>query len=127
MKNTHIYEQANKIVDLLLDDVVDLTNDGEELIEEIEEGTLDETRGGLHEKRYFNKCDECDFVADASRRYVALQLLKKHKETCCNRKNIKYGELGNLQCCKCDYEADDKMRLKKHMRDERCVHLSYVY
>ena len=25
---------------------------------------------------------------------------------------------GSLQCCKCDYEADDKMRLKKHMRDE---------
>ena len=37
---THIYEQANKIVDLLLDDVVDLTNDG--------------TCGELNEKRYFN-------------------------------------------------------------------------
>ena len=34
-KNAYIYEQANKIVDLIHDDVVDLTNDEEEFIEEI--------------------------------------------------------------------------------------------
>ena len=119
-ENAHIYEQANKIVDLLLDEVVDLTNDGEEFIEEIEERKLDETCES-YEKRYFNKCDKCDFVADATRRYTALQQLSKHKVSCCNRKNSKSGELGNLQCCKCHYEADNKICLKKHMRDEHNI------
>ena len=76
--------------------------------------TLDETCEEESESvsnRYYNKCEKCDFTADGSKRYVALQLLKKHKETC------KIVKSNTRQCCNCDFETNNILIMKRHTRD----------
>ena len=82
-KSEQIHEEANKVVDKLLSDVA--TDEEEMSIEEIDLVILDETCEEIDEKNlkhYHNKCENCDYVAEATRRYVALQFLSKHKQSC---------------------------------------------
>ena len=56
---------------------------------------------------YVNRCEECDFEVEASRKYLSVQKILKHKEGC-----MKY-----LTCKECTYLASDKNGLRRHMRD----------
>ena len=60
-----------------------------------------------HDKMYANRCDECDFEVEASRKYLSVQKILRHKESC-----TKY-----LLCKECRYLASDKNNLRRHMRD----------
>ena len=85
-KTDHIYQEANKVVDLLINDVIDNLDEKEKMIEEV---TLDETCVNIDddgEKKYHNKCEDCDFVVNASNRYIALHQLKTHRDTGCKDK-----------------------------------------
>ena len=54
-----------------------------------------------------NKCEFCGFEVIALKRYIAIQELNKHKETCCKI----------IKCAECDFIPSDRMSLKRHMRD----------
>ena len=119
-ENDPIFEEANEVINLLLNDVIDLTEEKEESIEEVEEVTLDETIGEIDEsisKKYYNKCDNCEYVANACRRYSALQMLLRHRASCTGSKMIKSCGEGKNQCCKCDYIEKDLKLMKRHIRD----------
>ena len=47
-KPNDIFDEANKVIDLLNDDVVDIDDDNEELFEEVQEPALDETFGEIN-------------------------------------------------------------------------------
>ena len=113
----HISEEAKKVVDLLVDEMVDITSKNKHNDVEIEEVTLDETCGDVDDealKKYYNKCDKCEYTADAPKRYVALQLHQKHKESDCASRTNK----SCVQCCQCEFIAYNSMIFKRHMRDE---------
>ena len=118
-KTNHIYEEANKVVTKLLNDEAD------DSIENIELVSLDETlEEGIDAslKQYHNKCENCDFTAVATKRYGALQLLSKHKQSCCSKRNIlKSCERMNTQCSICDFETKSHILLKRHMRDDHAI------
>ena len=61
----------------------------------------------IEDKMYVNRCEECDFEVEASRKYLSVQKILKHKEGC-----MKY-----LTCKECTYLASDKNGLRRHMRD----------
>ena len=79
--------------------------------------TLNETCGNL--KSYQNKCEYCEYVAVASKRYGALQLLKRHKESCSGI-NLKKSSL-TKNCDQCDFEMNDYLLMRRHMRDSHNV------
>lgn len=99
-EDIEIKSEANKIVELLLKEM-----DHEEIEQEeiplVEEITLEETA----EKTYDVKCDQCEYVATGPKKYFALQLLKKHRES----------------CHQCDFTSNSKIEMKKHMRDQHEV------
>ena len=108
IQDEEITNEANKIVQLLLKEIVpgDIANDVNEDIEKekiplINDITLDENV----EKRYEVKCDDCEFVATGSKKYFACQLLQKHKES----------------CHQCDFTSNNKQEMKRHMRDQHEV------
>ena len=120
MKSGEIFEEANKVIELLIDGVDNNVDENEELIEEVKEPALDETLGEMNEsfsKRYYNECDKCDFVADASRRYTALQMLKEHRRSCCGSHGLTSEARVSAQCDRCDFAVKDSVGMKRHMRD----------
>ena len=119
-KPNDIFDEANKVIDLLIDDVVDIDDDNEELINEVQEPALDETFGEINEsysKRNINKCDKCDFIAEASMRYSALQKLKEHKGSCCESQGLNSNVRVNPKYERCDFTVKDSVIMKRHMRD----------
>ena len=48
--NHHIYEEANKVVDQLIENVIEISSDEEESIEDVEKVSLDETCGAQEKK-----------------------------------------------------------------------------
>jgi hypothetical protein len=118
-KAGHIQEEADKVVNFLLDDIVEVFDEEEELIDDIEEVTLDETCNDIDDneaKEYTSKCENCDYAATASRRYATFQQLSRHKENCCKARLRKSGTV-KTKCDICSYANKDKMIMKRHMRD----------
>ena len=115
-------KEANKVVNLLLDDVIEIVDEEEEFIEDVEEVTLDETcvDADLKEKKYWNKCENCDYVANATKRYIALQQLRKHKDSCTN-KTKQSGCSKSSKCDVCDFEDKNSMSMRRHERDEHDI------
>ena len=101
-----IKSEANKVVDLLLKEIMALGDDEEC----IEESTLEDNCESKDRKQYTNKCEVCAFETVASRRYTVIQMMKKHKETCKTSK-----------CTICDFCVMDRVTLKKHMRDQHAI------
>ena len=84
---------------------------------------MDETCGDLddyNEKKYANRCESCDFVVNATKRYVALQQLKKHRESCSNSKKKQTGGK-NSQCDLCEFKDNESMSMRRHMRDQHDI------
>ena len=109
----HIFEEAKKVAHLLLEELIDLSDDQEQSINEIEEVTLDEKLDEMHEnsaKKYYNKCYQCGFIADATKRYVAVQRVLKHKESCTEIKMNIGGQ--KKHCSKFDYVVYDALPMK---------------
>ena len=73
----HLLKEANKVVNLLLDDVIEIVDEEEEFIEDVEEVTLDETcvDADLKEKKYWNKCENCNYVAIATNSFENTKIL----------------------------------------------------
>ena len=63
-------------------------------------------------KKYYNKCYQCGFIADATKRYVAVQRVLKHKESCTEIK-MNFGRQ-KKNCSKCDYVVNDALPMKAH-------------
>ena len=77
-QENEISVEAKKIVDLIIEDIIEIS-DEEESLEDI---TLEETcvvSNASRDKKYTNKCEVCGFEATSNKRYLALQLLSKHK------------------------------------------------
>ena len=113
-KDDKIKIEADKIVDLLLNEIIEIIeiNDDEECLDDItlEEVSSSMTGGNEDERKYICKCEFCAFEALSSKRYLAIQMLTKHKETCKTSK-----------CVKCDFCVTDKNIMKRHMRDKHDV------
>ena len=58
------------------------------------------------EKEYNELCDKCEFKVKAEKKYLALQLLRKHKK-----------DQHPKNCSECDYKAQNLQELKRHERD----------
>ena len=106
----HIMKEADKVVNILLNNVIEIDDEKEELIDEIELVILDEacSKPAIYEKTYSDKCDVCEYAATATKKYSVVQLMLKHKEACCKKK----------YCSECDFKAKDSISMKKHMRDQ---------
>ena len=119
----HILKEANKVVNLLLDDVIEIIDEKEESIDDVEEFTLDETivDAEIQEKEYLNKCENCSYVVNATKRYIALQQLRKHKESCCKNKINDSGCLKSSKCDVCDFEDKNSISMRRHMRDQHDI------
>ena len=102
-----ISNEANEVVSHLLSDMIYLVDDGDSDVDSTV--TLEEMcddNGIKQKKEYSNACDECDLRIVASKKYVALQLLKNHKN-----------EYHTKACSDCDYKARSKQEMRRHMRD----------
>ena len=79
--------QAKKVVNLLLKEIIEITDD-----EDCDDGiTLVENCNVV--KRYSNMCNVCGFEVVSSKRYIPIQLLSNHKGKCFN----------NLKCPQCNF------------------------
>ena len=74
--------EANKVVNLLLNEIIEI-NDEDESLEEV---TLEETCDESQSNRYSNKCEACGFVAVVNKRNIVIQSLSKHKKSCLKNK-----------------------------------------
>ena len=72
--------------------------------------TLEEVGNNKDEKKYINKCELCAFETVGSKRYIAIRLLAKHKETC-----------KGMTCAECDFCVMDKIIMKKPTRDQHAI------
>ena len=111
-KKDDLYKEANKVVNLLLTEIIEISDD-EDTLEEICDVTTE-----TMEKKYTKKCENCDYEVEATKRYVAIQILSKHKETCV-KKASKLSK--TINCDECDLEVMDKQKMKRHKRDEHGV------
>jgi hypothetical protein len=105
-----IHKEAKKVVNLILKEIIEISDD-DESIDDItleEKNDLETDDAG---KKYSNECDICGFVATATRRYVAIRMLSKHKEAC----------FRFTKCVECDFSAKDSEGMKRHMRDQHEV------
>ena len=113
-----IADGANKVIENLIENFDDITENEDEMIQDItlEEVCIDLTTP----KNYYNECEKCGFISNASRRYVALQQLLKHKEYCTGGNKTNRGEI-KKSCTQCKYVGKDTLSLKRHLRDEHNI------
>ena len=71
------------------------------------------------EKKYRNKCEECDFLVEGNRKYELIKLILKHKESCVLQKSKRISR--NRNCSDCDFEGKDEMNMKRHQRDKHDI------
>ena len=57
------------------------------------------------DEKYEKKCETCNFIVRASRKYGAMQILQKHKETC-------------KSCPECKFTGRDNKTISIHLRDQ---------
>ena len=72
-------EDVKDVVDSLLDEVIQISED--------DSTTLEESVNDNPEEKYCSVCEYCGFEFKAKRKYLAVQLLLKHKEGCHGKKN----------------------------------------
>ena len=98
-------KEVSTVIENLLTDVIEISDDeGSVTIDA--NVTLEESV----EKEYINACEHCDYRITASRKYIALQLVRKHKEEC----HFK-------TCCDCEFRAKNLQEMKRHVRDEHNI------
>ena len=91
----------------------------EEPTDDSMEITFDQTLENVEEnlpKKYSNQCDNCDFLVQAPRKYVALQAFNTHRQFCNKAKSKKYHS-----CEMCVFKTKDSSIFKNHMRDEHSI------
>ena len=98
-----INEKVNEVVESLLEEVVNIS-DEEYNIEEI----VNNDNGN---KKYTKTCQTCGFQIEAEKKYISLQKIEEHRNTCGFNKT----------CPQCDGKLKDQVDLKKHMRDEHGI------
>ena len=97
-----VQQEAKKIVDHLLDNVIIISD------EECEETEAENEDLTLEEKvvaEYTNNCENCEFVAKADRKYRVIQSLRNHRESCCVNKMKR--EDKTVYCKNCDFVSKD--------------------
>ena len=85
-----------------------ITDEDESENEELEK-VLNDIR---KEKKYSGKCRQCDTHIEASRKYGLIQHFLEHKGIC---------KVKTKTCTDCEYEANNALSLKRHMRDKHDV------
>ena len=76
-------KEVSKVIEDLLTDVIEISDDeGSEIDPNV---TLAENSDANADKEYINACDLCDYRITASKKYIALKLLTKHKDECHGR------------------------------------------
>ena len=66
-------------------------------------------------KTYQKKCEKCEFLVKANKRYTVAQNMIKHKEEC-HKSTVK--SYKRMNCSKCDFETRESLVMRRHMRDE---------
>ena len=95
------------VVENILNKVVEISDDEDKEVITLEENVVEEDR--INQKTYLSNCNMCGHEIATNRKYVSLQLMNKHKETCA----IKL-------CTECDFKPNDK-QLQRHRRDEHGI------
>ena len=103
-----------QVVEELLEEVIQISDDEVELEESIvigdEEEEVPMKKDQAVKLKYVDACDYCGDEVSASKKYLSAQMIRKHKETC------------NTKTCKeCDFIATDKQQLRRHRRDNHGV------
>ena len=111
-----ISEEADKIVNHLINDIISLSD------KECDSTMKEEETNGNVELKYINKCDDCNYEAKADRKYKALQLISTHKLSCTLNVKKKVKKTG--KCVECSFILNEPALMKKHMRD---VHEQRTY
>ena len=52
---------------------------------------------------------------EADKRYVAVQMMLKHKAICCDKKISKHRR--RINCTECEFVVKDSMIMRRHIRD----------
>ena len=65
--------------------------------------------------KYTNKCENCDYEAKANKKYLALQLIKNPRDSCCKNKMKRVKK--TTKCTQCDFAINESSNMKRHMRD----------
>ena len=110
-------EEMKSVVDSILDEVI-MISDDEDSMDETISPSLDEVINVVEEKKYCNECGDCGLKLEAKRRYLVVQLLKKHKESCHGKNN---NAVFKTSCNLCDFKAKESYLLRRHMRDEHNI------
>ena len=107
-------EDVKEVVESLLEEVILIIDDENTL----EEESLEEIVVDNDDKKYHNLCEECGLEFEATRKYIAVRLLLKHKEEYhLKSKNM----LLKTSCTECEFKAKEHSLLKKHMREEHFI------
>ena len=63
------------------------------------------------DKIYEEKCENCEHIESANRKYLALRKLLKHKE----EKHKSTSSVKLIDCSKCEYKVKDRSTMKRHI------------
>ena len=87
-----------------------LWKEGNETEEEFSEEIVEEI---IEERKFLSKCLKCKIQMEATRKYLLIQQIKKHKGLNCQNKKG-----GAEVCSECDFRTKDENLLKRHKRDK---------
>ena len=105
-----VYEEAKKIVDLLLNDIILISD------EECDETDTENISLASEKlKRYRKQCENCNFIANSDKKYNLVRIILDHKESCCTNKMKKVKKM--VKCDKCDFVQNYGGEMKRHLRD----------
>ena len=107
IKNNSSGRDVSDVIESLLTDVIDISDDEDPNV------TLKENSNESFEKEYINACEYCDFSITAGKKYVAVQLLLKHKDECHHK-----------TCSDCEFKAKNLQEMKRHIRDVHTIAFS---
>ena len=101
-------EGSSDIIEGLLDEVIEIVDGKPEKL------SLDENCDTIQGKykKYKNKCEECNYCVESDKKYAVVQIMLKHKKDTCTKQSS-----AELKCDKCDFKANSRLSLKRHMRD----------
>ena len=101
-------EGSSDIIEGLLDEVIEIVDGKPEKLSHDE--NCDTIQGKY--KKYKNKCEECNYCVESDKKYSVVQIMLKHKKDTCTKQSS-----AELKCDKCDFKANNRLSLKRHMRD----------
>ena len=102
---------CSTIVNSLLEEMIEIVDvDPKEI-------SLEENSEAVHDmqgkyKKYKDKCEHCNYCVESDKRYAVIKTMMKHKQETCSKQFS-----GLSKCKECDFETNNRLTFKRHMRD----------